>query len=99
MKLGKETKILIKKISHVSKIEAWIKDEQRRIDVDKIDLENEIISGNRHNYAPWVDGMTFDNGKWYRADTMYRIDVSLEKISLLEFKKKIDNNQLIIGIK
>lgn len=99
MILSKEARILIEKISYSSKIETWIANEQRRIDVDRIDLKNNVISGNHHNYAPWVDGAKFENGEWYYADTMYRNNIPLEQISLLQFKKKIGDNELIIGIK
>lgn len=99
MKLNEEAKVLIRNKLFNMKIEAWIKNEQRRIDVDVIDLENNVVSGNHHSYAPWIGDAKSENDKWNNSNIKRRNDISLDEISLLQFKKEIGGNELIIGIK
>lgn len=91
MKLNEEAKVLIRNKLFNMKIEAWIKNKQKRIDVDVIDLENNVASGNHHSYAPWVDDANYENDKWNDSNTKRRNDISLDEISLLQFKKEIRN--------
>jgi len=100
MKLENDIKkILSENISGAIRMNAWISDEQRQIDVSVIDLEENTVTGTNHNYAPWVDGADFVDGEWVGGELEKRNAIPFEKLSLIQIEKRIGNNKLIFGFK